>query len=40
MKNPHEHWIFGIIKVPNQINQNGSVIMRTDVNEIEKVLKS
>jgi hypothetical protein len=40
IKNPHEHWVFGIIKVPIQINQNRGVIMRKNVNEIQNVLKT
>jgi hypothetical protein len=40
MKNPHEHWVFGIIKVPIQTNQKGRVIMRIKVKEIENVFQT
>ena len=37
---PHEHKVFGMIKVPYQIYQKGRVIMRTNLNEIQKVIKT
>ena len=37
-QNPHEYWVFGIIKVSSKSTKKRSVIMRDNATEIKKVL--